>query len=376
MKKKLLSVVLCTAMMAAMVTGCGSSASSTSSSAAASAPAASAAATSAAASSATATSVAATSAAATSAAASTAIPAGNVPASSITIGSVIMNTSGEWFAEVMQGQQAAADKLGIKINMVSADNDLSKESDYVDQFVSQGVKALVICPISADSSVAAIQEATKAKIPVVNWNCTVNTDTNSFIGVDANALGGKTGEYLADYIPKHFPKGCKMALLTNSSYEIGKARCKGFEDAIKPLVDSGKVTIVNKQDAESQDEGMTVTEQMLAANPDINVIWAWNQTSLLGAAAELQNQQNNKIILSGTDMSVQLAKDMQGSEINLQVVTTQQPYQLGYQAVMNAYKLIEGQKVDKQVMIPVSVYSKDDMSSITKYVADHKDLVK
>jgi len=27
-------------------------------------------------------------------------------------------------------------------------------------------------------------------------------------------------------------------------------------------------------------------------------------------------------------------------------------------------------------MIPVSVYSKDDMSSITKYVADHKDLVK
>ena len=75
-------------------------------------------------------------------------------------------------------------------------------------------------------------------------------------------------------------------------------------------------------------------------------------------------------------MSVQLAKDMQGSEINLQVVTTQQPYQLGYQAVMNAYKLIEGQKVDKQVMIPVSVYSKDDMSSITKYVADHKDLVK
>ena len=365
MKKKLLSMILCTAMTVALVTGCGSSSSTNTSAAgsSSSAPASSSVQSSAA-------TTAASSAAATTAA------AGSVAASDITIGSVIMNTSGEWFAEVMKGQQAAADELGIKLNMVSADNDLSKESDYVDQFVSQKANALVICPISADSSVAAIQEAKSAGIPVVNWNCTVNTDTDSFVGVDANDLGGKTGEYLADYIPKHFPNGCKMALLTNSSYEIGKARCKGFKDAIQPLVDAGTVTIVNEQDAESQDEGMTVTEQMLAANPDIDVIWAWNQTSLLGAAAELQNEQNSKIVLTGTDMSVQLAKDMQGSDITLQAITTQQPYQLGYQAVQNAYKLIEGQSVDKQVMIPVEVYSKDDMNAIAKYITDHQDLVK
>lgn len=360
MKKKLLSVVLCTAMTAALVTGCGSSASGDAASSVASTGAA----------------PASSAAESTAAASATSAAAGSVAASDITIGSVIMNTSGEWFAEVMKGQQDAADKLGIKINMVSADSDLSKESDYVDQFVSQGVNALVICPISADSSVAAIEEAKGAGIPVVNWNCTVNTDTDSFIGVDANDLGGKTGEYLADYIPKNFPDGCKMALLTNSSYEIGKARCKGFKDAIQPLVDAGTVTIVNEQDAESQDEGMTVTEQMLAANPDIDVIWAWNQTSLLGAAAELQNEQNSKIVLTGTDMSVQLAKDMQGSDITLQAITTQQPYQLGYQAVQNAYKLVEGQSVDKQVMIPVEVYSKDDMDAITKYITDHADLVK
>lgn len=294
---------------------------------------------------------------------------------SITIGSVIMNTSGEWFAEVMQGQQDAADELGIKISMVSADNDLSKESDYVDQFVSQGVNALVICPISADSSVAAVEEAVDAGIPVVNWNCTVNTDTDSFIGVDANDLGGKTGEYLADYIPEHYPDGCKMALLTNSSYEIGTARCQGFEDAIASLVEDGTITIVNEQDAESQDEGMTVTEQMLAADPDIDVIWAWNQTSLLGAAAELQNEGNNQILLAGTDMSVQLAKDMEGDEINLQVITTQQPYELGYQAVENAYKLTQGESVEEQVMIPVTVYSKDDMDAIEQYITDHQDLV-
>ena len=356
MKKKLLSVLVCTAMAAVMLAGCGSSDTEASTEAVNEVA-----------------ETTATEAAEASTAEATATEA--VAAGDITIGSVIMNTSGEWFAEVMKGQQDAADELGIKINMVSADNDLSKESDYVDQFVSQGVNSLVICPISADSSVAAIEEAKEAGIPVVNWNCTVSTDTDSFIGVDANALGGETGKYLNDYIQKNFPDGCKMALLTNSSYEIGKARCQGFKDAIQDLVDAGTVEIVNEQDAESQDEGMTVSAQMLAANPDINIIWAWNQTSLLGAAAELQNEQNKDVLLAGTDMSVELAKDMQGDDITLQVITTQQPYELGYQAVQNAYKLIQGESVEKEVMIPVEVYSKDSMDAITQYISDHQDLV-
>lgn len=293
----------------------------------------------------------------------------------ITIGSVIMNTSGEWFAEVMVGQEDAAKELGVKLEMVSAEDDISTEYDKVDAFVSQGVDALVICPISFESSAAAVDLASEKGIHVVNWNTTVNTDTTSFIGVDASDLGGMTGVYAVDYITENFPDGCKVAIIGNSKYEIGIERVQGFKKEIQELVDSGLIEVVNEQDAEFQEDGFDITEQMLTADPDIDVIWAWNQTSLLGCAAYLNNSKNTDVVVMGTDMSVELAKDMLGDNITLQAITTQQPYELGYQAVTNAYKAVKGEKVEKEVWVPVYTYTKENPDEIQTYIDEHKHLV-
>ncbi|HIQ95504.1 MAG TPA: substrate-binding domain-containing protein [Candidatus Limivivens merdigallinarum] len=296
--------------------------------------------------------------------------------SDITIGSVIMNNSGEWFAEVIKGQEDAAADLGINFSMVSSDNEISKESDNVATFMAQGVDALVISPLAVDASVAAIETATKdAGIPVVTWNTTVNTDVTSHVGVVPAELGGNTGKYAAEYIKENFPDGCKIALIENSNYEIGIQRCEGFKAELQELIDDGTVEIVNEQDAELQEEGLDITEQILTANPDVQMIWCWNQTSLLGCAAALQNAGRSDIVLMGTDMSVELAKDMQGEDITLQAITTQMPYDMGYQAVENAVKAVKGEEVEAEIMIPTYTYTKDNMDEIQTYIDEHEDLV-
>lgn len=289
----------------------------------------------------------------------------------ITIGSVIMNTSGEWFAEVIAGQEAAADDLGVKISIVSSDNEVSKESDNVSTFVSQQVDALCISPLSADASVAAIESTKDTGIPVVNWNTTVNTETEGFVGVSNYDLGGTTGEYVAEYVAKNFPDGCKMAIIGNSSYEVGVERCNGFKEKIQ---DINGLEVVAEQDAELQEEGMDITEQLLTAHPDIELIWAWNQTSLLGCVAALQNAGNSDIVVMGTDMSVDLAKDMQSEEVKLQAITTQMPYDIGYQAVENAVKAAKGETIEKEILIPVKIYTRENPDEIQTYIDEHKDL--
>ena len=276
----------------------------------------------------------------------------------ITIGSVIMNNSGEWFAEVMKGQEDAAKDLGVEFSIVSSDNEISKESDNV------------------ATSVAAVESASvDVGIPVVTWNTTVDTDVTSHIGVVPAELGGNTGKYAVDYIKENFKDGCKVAIIGDSNYEIGIERCNGFKDAIKELTDDGTVEIVNEQDAELQEEGIDITEQILTANPDVQMIWCWNQTSLLGCAAALENAQRSDIVLMGTDMSVELAKDMQGDSIKLQAITTQMPYEMGYQAVENAVKAVKGEDVEKEVMIPTYTYTKENQDEIQTYIDEHQDLV-
>lgn len=294
----------------------------------------------------------------------------------ITIGSVIMNNSGEWFAEVMKGQEDAAKDLGVEFSIVSSDNEISKESDNVSTFMAQQVDALVISPLATDASVAAVESATiDAGIPVVTWNTTVDTDVTSHIGVVPEELGGNTGKYAAEYIKENFPDGCKLAIIGNSNYEIGIGRCDGFKDALKELVDDGTVEIVNEQDAELQEEGLDITEQILTANPDVQMIWCWNQTSLLGCVAAVENQQKSDIVIMGTDMSVELAKDMQEDSVTLQAITTQMPYDMGYQAVENAVKAVKGEEVEKEVMIPTYTYTKENQDEIQEYIDEHQDLV-
>lgn len=294
----------------------------------------------------------------------------------ITIGSVIMNNSGEWFAEVMKGQEDAAKDLGIEFSIVSSDNEISKESDNVSTFMAQQVDALVISPLAVDASVAAVETATKdAGIPVVTWNTTVNTEVTSHVGVVPEELGGNTGTYAAEYIKENFSDGCKLAIIGDSNYEIGIARCDGFKDALQELIDDGTVEIVNEQDAELQEEGLDITEQILTANPDVQMIWCWNQTSLLGCAAALENAGRSDIVLMGTDMSVELAKDMQSDSITLQAITTQMPYDMGYQAVENAVKAVKGEEVEEEIMIPTYTYTKENMDEIQTYIDEHQDLV-
>lgn len=294
----------------------------------------------------------------------------------ITIGSVIMNNSGEWFAEVMKGQEDAAKDLGVEFSIVSSDNEISKESDNVATFLAQQVDALVISPLSTDGSIAAVESATiDSGIPVVTWNTTVDTDVTSHVGVVPSELGGNTGKYAAEYIKKNFPDGCKLAIIGDSNYEIGIERCDGFKDALKELIDDGTVEIVNEQDAELQEEGLDITEQILTANPDVQMIWCWNQVSLLGCAAGLENAQRSDIVLMGTDMSVELAKDMLGDSITLQAITTQMPYEMGYTAVENAVEAVKGTDVEKEIMIPTYTYTKENLDEIQTYIDEHQDLV-
>lgn len=243
-------------------------------------------------------------------------------------------------------------------------------------FLAQQVDALVISPLATDASIAAVESATiDAGIPVVTWNTTVDTDVTSHIGVVPSELGGNTGKYAVDYIKENFPDGCKVAIIGDSNYEIGIERCNGFKDAIKELTDDGTVEIVNEQDAELQEEGIDITEQILTANPDVQMIWCWNQTSLLGCAAGLENAQRSDIVLMGTDMSVELAKDMQGDSVTLQAITTQMPYEMGYKAVENAVKAVKGEDVEAEVMIPTYTYTKENQDEIQTYIDEHQDLV-
>lgn len=294
----------------------------------------------------------------------------------ITIGSVVMNYSGEWFTEALQGQRDAAEDLGVDCIIASSDNEISKESDNIAMFISRDADALVIAPLSAEGSASAIDSAFQdADIPVVVWNGTVNTQAACYIGTDPKELGGKTGEYAASYIQEHMPEGCRLAIIDNCSYEIAVERCEGFTDALSELTEQGTVTLADTREAEFRDESYEAAKEILKEHPDVQMIWCWNQTSLQGCTDAVAEAGRTDIVLMGTDMSTELAEEMLGDRVNLLAVTTQMPYEMGYQAVVNAVREVKGEETEEELLIPTRIYTKDRPEEIREYIDEHRELV-
>ncbi|MCB0247186.1 MAG: substrate-binding domain-containing protein, partial [Anaerolineae bacterium] len=77
---------------------------------------------------------------------------------------------------VQNGLQAAADEAGVDLILGNTENDLAKESSMIDDYITRGVDAIVITPISADGSLAALKKAKEAGITIICFNTCVSED--------------------------------------------------------------------------------------------------------------------------------------------------------------------------------------------------------
>ncbi len=288
----------------------------------------------------------------------------------LNIGAILLDVRHEWFVEVIEGMKAAEKDLGVKVTILSSDSDVAKESDTIDNLIAQGYDAITMSPQNDEASIPAFERALAAGIPVVPWNSKVASEESKyFVGVDNYSLGANTGKYAAKFINDRLGGKAKVAIVGNTLYSVGRDRVKGFMDEMAKLPG---VEIVANQDAEFKETGMAVTESVLEAHPDTQIVWCWNQGALLGALAALYGKGNTEIILMGTDMSVDLARAMLEPNAFLNAVTTQQPYDLGYQAVKAAVDLANGKQIPGEILVPVMTYTLDDKPEIQKYLDDRK----
>jgi len=96
------------------------------------------------------------------------------------------------------------------------------------------------------------------------------------------------GERAADAMIKATGDSGNVAILLGASgVNVTVDRTSGFKDQLTRK--ASKLKVVAEQTADfTREKGRTVTEQLLAANPDINAIYAENDEMALGAVAALK----------------------------------------------------------------------------------------
>lgn len=196
----------------------------------------------------------------------------------------------------------AAEKLGAKVYVQSADASEQRQMAQIENLISRGVDVLVIVPYNATVLNNAIREAKKAKIKVLSYDRLIlNADVDAYISFDNTAVG----ELQAQAIVGLKPKGNYYLLGGAPTDNNAKMLREGQMKVLQPLIDKGDIKVVGRQWVKdwSPSEAMSIVENALTANGNkIDAVVASNDATAGGAIQALAAQKlAGKVPVSGQD---------------------------------------------------------------------------
>ncbi|WP_017811758.1 MULTISPECIES: ribose ABC transporter substrate-binding protein RbsB [Paenibacillus] len=272
-------------------------------------------------------------------------------AGEIKIGLSISTLNNPFFVSLKDGVVNEAKKLNIDVIVVDAQNDSAKQSNDVDDLIQQGVDALLINPTDSAAISAAVQSANGLDIPVVTLDRSADKgDVKALVASD-NAKGGKMA---AEYIVKQLGKDAKVIELQGvPGASATRERGKGFHDVADKELD-----VVASQAADfDRTKGLTVMENLLQGNPDVQAVFAHNDEMALGAIEAIQSS-GKDIPVIGFDGNEDALNSIK--EGKLTATVAQQPELIGQMAVDAARDVLQGKTVEKSIPAPLKLVTKED----------------
>jgi D-xylose transport system substrate-binding protein len=238
---------------------------------------------------------------------------------------------------------AAAEQMGAKVYVQSADASEQRQIAQIENLISRGVDVLVIVPYNATVLNNAIREAKKMNIKVVSYDRLIlNADIDAYISFD-NTL---VGEMQAQGVVQVKPKGNYYLLGGAPTDNNAKMLREGQMKVLQPLIDKGDIKIVGKQWVKewSAAEAMSIIENALTANNNkIDGIVASNDGTAGGAIQALAAQKlSGKVGVSGQDADIAAVRRVMAGS---QAMTVYKPLKLiATEAAKLAVQLVRNEK--------------------------------
>lgn len=197
-----------------------------------------------------------------------------------------------------EGMEAYAKNNNIELVWNSANLDVSQQANQVDSMVNQGVDAIIVVPIQADSLGPQVATAKSKGIPLVAVNAALNNpDVAASVQPDDVKAGAQEMQMMADRLGG---KG-NIVILQGPLGQSGEIdRTKGIEQVLAKYPD---IKVLAKDTANwKRDEAVNKMKNWISGfGPQINAVVAENDDMGLGALQALKESGRNNVPIVGID---------------------------------------------------------------------------
>jgi len=269
-------------------------------------------------------------------------------------------TTHEFWKAIQAGALKAGQELGVEIfwKGPQKEDDRAQQIQVVEDFISRRVSGIVLAPLDDRALMRSVDEAMAENIPVVIIDSNLQGDNYlSFVATD-NYQGGVLAARRLGEVMSGRGKIFLVRYLEGSAST--SFREQGFLDTITKEFQGLEILVKDQYAGTTTESAYQLVENLLSRYPQVEGIFAPNESSTFGALRALQDSGlAGKVKLVGFDSSEKLIQALRQHQLHGLVL--QDPMKMGYLGVKVLVDYLEGKPVEKRIDTGVLVATPENL---------------
>lgn len=265
----------------------------------------------------------------------------------IVIGFSQVTSESPFYTALVDGAKAEAQKQGAELVVMDAQNDIEKQNADVQDLITKGIDVLILNPTNPTAVVPALNAAKQANIQVVTVDRPTEEKVAAFVGRDNKEMGRIAGKQAVALLGgEGKATGKVIELQGDAGGKVMMDRHDGFHEIVGK--ESGVKIVEGPYADYVRAKAVKAFQDLLQANPDVNLVYAHNDDMALGALQVLeQAKMLDKVKIVGIDGLSEAVKAIVDGKYSATVFND--PTKLGSIVVDTALKVAKGEQVPEYV---------------------------
>ena len=289
----------------------------------------------------------------------------------LTFGVSMPQLDNDGFKANLVGIKQFASENGIELITTDAKSIADTQMQQIEDFITKGVDAIVMCPIDSGALAAAVQKANEAGIPVAAFDRNVTgAELAGLAESDNRALGAKAADLMAEAAKKSGVALADLKILELQGPLAASSALERSEGFVQRAEELGMEVVLSLPTDFKMDLAYSAILDAYQANPDINAIYVPSDNALYNGveSALLQLDRLKKvgeeghIIITTVDGGPKGLDGVRNGYID--AIAAQSKLVMSNEAMNLAFKAAIGEKVaENKVRIqptPVTIDNVDD----------------
>jgi ribose transport system substrate-binding protein len=254
-----------------------------------------------------------------------------------------------WRVNMVEGNKKYAEANLPDVNLIvtNGENNASKQVSDVESLIAQGVKVLIISPVTADALTPVVKQAMDAGVPVVTLDRKVNTEVTAHIGADNVLIGETAGRFVCQTLNG---EGNVIEIQGTAGASATIDRHDAFHRVLKEECPNVKV-VADQVANYVREPAIKFMEDMLQRFPagEIDLVYAHNDDMALGAVTALEAAGRlDEVKVVGIDGENAAYDAIKAGKM----AATFTYHFVAPEGVQYGYKVAKGEPIEKEIVLP------------------------